>query len=153
MKSILILLLVSFSFGLLADGSYNTKIGRFSNSDFVIGGYDVVAYFTENAPVKGSEEFEHQWSNSRWLFSSKEHLELFVANPEKYAPQYGGYCAWAVGHDDTAKINPDQFSIVDGKLYLNFNSRIQNKWSKDKAKWIEEGDKYWPDLLDDILDE
>ncbi len=153
MKKILALVLLTLSFSVFAAGAYNTKIGRFSNSDFVIGGYDVVAYFTQNAPVKGSEEFEYQWSDSRWLFSSKENLELFAANPEKYAPQYGGYCAWAVAHDDTAKINPSQFSIIDDKLYLNYDARIQKKWKKDTKKYIVDGNELWPDLLEDLLDE
>ena len=151
MKKLLTLLILSVSLNAFA-GEYNTKIGFFG-TDFVIGGYDVVAYFTEDAAVKGSEKIEHTWKDSRWLFSSEEHKALFVANPEKYAPQYGGYCAWAVAHDDTAKIDPEQFSIIDGKLFLNYNAKIQKKWVKDTPKYIKDADNNWPVLLEDLLEE
>ena len=109
-------------------------------------------FFFYNA-VKGSEKIEHTWKDSRWLFSSEEHKALFVANPEKYAPQYGRYCAWAVAHEKKKKIDPEQFSIIDGKLFLNYNAKIQKKWVKDTPKYIKDADNNWPVLLEDLLEE
>ena len=113
-----------------------------------IKGYDPVAYFTENRPVKGSKEFQHQWMEANWRFSSRENLELFKAKPEKYAPQYGGYCAWAVAQNDTAGIDPKQFTILNGKLYLNYNKSINDKWTNNRDQYIIDADKYWPGLVD-----
>ena len=118
---------------------------RFNNN--AIRGYDAVAYFTIGQPTKGSKEFTYEWMGANWLFSSEEHLELFKAEPETYAPQYGGYCAWALAQNKLAPIDPKQWSIVNDKLYLNYNKKIQNKWLKDQAKFISDGDKNWPDIL------
>lgn len=109
-------------------------------------GYDVVAYFTDNKPVKGSAQFTQEWMGARWQFASAEHRELFAKDPSRYAPQYGGYCAWAVGHHATADIDPAAWRIVDGKLYLNYSPGIQKKWEQDRAKWIGEADRNWPSL-------
>ena len=80
-------------------------------------------------------------------FSSQENLDKFKADPTAYAPQYGGYCAWAIAHDKTAKGNPKNWTIVDGKLYLNYNNSIQKKWTADKTALIKEADGYWPSVL------
>jgi len=119
--------------------------GWFSNA--AVDGYDVVAYFDQGRPVKGKDEFSTKWKGAEWHFASAEHLEAFKANPEKYAPQYGGYCAWAVAHDDTASAEPDLWTIVDGKLYLNYNKDIQDKWQADKEELIKEADRNWPGIL------
>lgn len=118
---------------------------RFNNN--AIRGYDVVAYFTVGQPTKGAKEFSHEWMGANWHFSSAEHLELFMTEPEKYAPQYGGYCAWAMSQNKLAPIDPKQWSIVNDKLYLNYNKKIQNKWLKDQAKFISDADKNWPSVL------
>src|SRR5262245_15678225 len=89
-------------------------------------GYDPVAYFTENKPVKGLSEFAYEWMGAEWYFSSAANRELFMANPEKYAPQYGGYCAYAVSRGHTADISPNNWKIVEGRLYLN------NGWFAEK---------------------
>jgi len=112
-----------------------------------IKGYDTVAYFTENMPVKGLKEFSHEWNHGVWLFSNNTNLELFKANPEKYAPQYGGYCAFGVAKDSFAKVDPTQFTVLNNKLYLNYNSRIQKKWTKKRDQFIQLGDQNWPSLL------
>jgi YHS domain-containing protein len=117
------------------------------NNNLAIRGYDPVAYFTEDAAVEGSKQFEYEWQNATWRFSSEENLNMFSSNPETYAPQYGGYCAWAVAHGETASIEPEQFSIIDGKLYLNYNAKIQEKWKADTSKYIEQADENWPKLL------
>lgn len=112
-----------------------------------IRGYDPVAYFTENKPVKGSKEFLFEHNGAKWLFSSQEHLDAFKANPEKYAPQYGGYCAYAVSNGSTASIKPEFFTIHNDKLYLNYSKSVNDKWFKDKDEYIREADSHWPKLV------
>lgn len=118
-------------------------------SDEAIRGYDTVAYFTQGKPVKGKDEFSTEYNEATWLFASQEHLDLFLADPEKYAPQYGGYCAYAVSQNTTASIKPELFTIHNGKLYLNYNESINNKWLADKDNYIVDADKHWPGLLAD----
>jgi YHS domain-containing protein len=113
-----------------------------------IGGYDPVAYFSENAAVLGSAEYSYDWNGTQWHFSSPQNLDLFTAEPEKYAPQYGGYCAWAASRGYTAGTDPEAWSLYDGKLYLNYSKGIRNRWSKDIPGNVEKADKNWPDLLD-----
>ena len=112
-----------------------------------IAGYDPVAYFTDGKPVAGSSELTTEWRGATWRFASAAHRDQFVADPERYAPQYGGYCAWAVAHDDTAGIDPEAWKIVDGKLYLNYSKDIQAKWEQDVPGYIEKANGYWPKLL------
>lgn len=112
-----------------------------------VGGYDAVAYHTQAKPVPGTDEFTHMWKGATWRFSSKDNLEAFVKEPEKYAPQYGGYCAFAVGHGSLASGDPKVWKIVDGKLYLNISKSVQTSWEKDKDKLIKRGDANWPKLL------
>ena len=112
-----------------------------------IHGYDPVAYFTQGRPVEGKDEFKYQWQGATWLFASKQDLDAFAANPAKYAPQFGGYCAWAVSQNDTADIDPNAWKIVNGKLYLNYDKDIQKKWEANQAANITAGEKNWPGLL------
>lgn len=111
-----------------------------------IHGYDVVAYFIDGRPVKGSQQYMADWMGAKWRFASAEHRDLFQKEPAKYAPQYGGYCAWAVSKGYTANGDPDAWRIVNGRLYLNYNKRIQKKWEQDTATRISEGDRNWPGL-------
>jgi YHS domain-containing protein len=111
-----------------------------------INGYDPVAYFQEGKPVKGSSAFAEEWMGAKWQFTSAETRDAFRSSPEKYAPQFGGYCAWAVGHGYTAKTDPDAWRIIDGRLYLNYDKDVQKKWQQDTAKYIEEGTRNWPKL-------
>ena len=110
-------------------------------------GYDVVAYFTQAEPVKGSSDYTHEWSGATWRFASAEHRALFAENPEAYAPQYGGYCAYAVSQGAKADIDPEAWRIVDGKLYLNLNKEIQATWEQDIPGYIEQADARWPALM------
>jgi hypothetical protein len=114
-----------------------------------IHGYDAVAYFTEGKPVAGSEAHVFVWSGATWRFASAEHRELFEASPEKYAPRYGGYCAWAVSEGYTADIDPLAWRIVDGKLYLNYSPKVQARWEEDIPGRIARADETWPKLLAD----
>jgi YHS domain-containing protein len=119
--------------------------GRFTN--LAVGGYDPVAYFEVGAPEKGKAEFVHEYSGAEWRFVSAEHLEKFKADPEAYAPQYGGYCAWAVSQDYTAPGSPKAWKIVDGKLYLNYNEKVQADWEKDIPGFIAKANENWPGVL------
>ena len=118
-------------------------------SGVAIRGYDTVAYFTEGAPVEGSDEFTAEWEGATWRFASREHLDLFEADPEAYAPQYGGYCAYGVAKDSLVKIEPEQWSIVDGKLYLNYNGGVQKKWEDDIPGFITAADTKFEALLNE----
>lgn len=121
-------------------------------SDFfgkAIKGYDPVAYFTQSKPVRGDDDYTYRWKGAEWYFSSATNRDAFVQNPDKYAPQYGGYCAWAVSQGYTAKIDPDAWYIHQGKLYLNYNKSVQKKWQQNVPKHIAQGDKNWPTLLAD----
>lgn len=116
-------------------------------SDLAVAGYDTVAYFTENQAVKGSKQFKTEYKGATWRFKNADNLATFKANPEKYAPQYGGYCAWAVANNDTAKGDPHQWTIHSGKLYLNYDAEIQSRWLKDKEGFINAADKNWPNVI------
>ena len=111
------------------------------------GGYDVVAYFTNGKPVKGDDRYSAEYKDVEWLFSSQKNLDSFKQNPDMYAPQYGGYCAWAVANGYTASGDPLQWSVVNDKLYLNYDAEIQTKWTKDRDSLIVSGDKNWPGVL------
>ncbi len=116
-------------------------------SDAAAGGYDVIAYFTESQPVKGDKAFKTKYKGANWYFSSRENLDTFLGDPEKYAPQYGGYCAWAVSQGNTASGDPLQWTVHNGKLYLNYDRKINNRWRADIEKFIVDGDKNWPAVL------
>ena len=113
-----------------------------------ISGYDPVAYFTDAKPAKGSADFAFKWNGAEWRFASADHLAKFKAGPEKYAPQYGGYCAWAVSQGHTAGIDPAAWKIVGGKLYLNYDLDVQAKWQKDIPGNIVKADANWPKVLE-----
>lgn len=123
------------------------KDSIYQKSGLAIKGYDPVAYFTEKSPVKGKAEHAFVYMEAKWLFASAENLAAFKANPAKYAPQYGGYCAYAVAKGSTAKIDPEAWKIVDGKLYLNYSKSIQKKWEKDISGYIQAADANWPNVL------
>lgn len=132
-----------------AEPPINTLKNSFfgGRTDTAILGYDSVAYWTESKPVKGTDEFVFIWRGAKWKFANKNNLDLFTANPEKYAPQYGGYCAYGVANDDLVKIEADQFTVYKGKLYLNYDAGVQKDWLKDKDKYIIDADKKFADLL------
>jgi YHS domain-containing protein len=109
-----------------------------------IQGYDPVAYFKEGKPLKGKSEFSTLWNGAQWSFSSKQNLEVFKSNPEKYTPQYGGYCAFGTSEGHKAPTQPDAFTIVNDKLYLNYNKKVKAEWSKNQKERILQADKNWP---------
>ena len=122
--------------------------GAVYNYDGVaVDGSDVVAYFTEGAPTAGSAEFAHDWNGVTWHFASAANRDAFAANPADYAPQYGGYCAWAIAQGSLASSTPKAWKIVDGKLYLNYSKRIQRRWEGDIPGFITAADANWPGVL------
>jgi YHS domain-containing protein len=116
-------------------------------SSLAVGGYDAVAYFKENRPVKGKAEFSMQYKGATWQFASADNLNAFKANPPAYAPQYGGYCAWAVSQNYTASGDPLVWKIVNGRLFLNYDQSVQATWEKDIPGFIAKADKNWPGVL------
>ena len=113
-----------------------------------IDGTDPVAYFTEGRPVEGSSDITLDWNGATWRFSSVANRDLFAANPDLYAPQYGGYCAWAVSQGYTASTDPEAWAIVDGKLYLNYSKGVQARWEQDVSGNITAADANWPKVLE-----
>ena len=117
-------------------------------SSLAVSGYDAVAYFREGKPVEGSSDHEFEWNGATWRFTSAANLAAFKADPEAYAPRYGGYCAWAVSQGYTASTDPTAWRIVDGRLYLNYSHDVQRRWEQDIPGNIAKGDGNWPGVLD-----
>ena len=111
-----------------------------------IKGYDPVSYFTDGEPIKGKKVLTHIWNGATWHFASEANKQAFAKNPEKYAPQYGGYCAWAVSQGYTASTNPLAWDITDGRLFLNYSKSVQANWLVEKETNINQGDINWPSL-------
>ena len=107
-------------------------------------GYDVVAYFTESRPVKGSRSYTAEHQGATWRFASASNRDLFVSNPDQYTPKYGGFCAYAVANGalDVSTV-PEAWKIVDGKLYLNYSRGIQSRWESNMAGYIADADRNW----------
>ena len=108
-----------------------------------IKGYDTVAYFTEAKALIGSEDFQYLWRDGKWNFTSAKHRAMFIANPEKYAPQFGAYCALGVSMNAAVEADPEAWTIVDGKLYMNYSLEFRDKWRGDKEKNIEKANAAW----------
>jgi YHS domain-containing protein len=134
-------LLVPAGTALALDPVFSTYLGG------AIRGYDPVAYHTEGKPVAGKRAHRVEWKGATWSFASAENKAVFEGDPEKYAPRYGGYCAWAVSQGYTASIDPDAWSIVEGKLYLNYSLGVRDQWSQDIPGNIAKGNVNWPKLL------
>jgi hypothetical protein len=117
-----------------------------STSGLALKGYDAVAYFTDGKAVAGSRNFTHQWHGVEWRFASAANRDAFAAEPAKYAPQYGGFCAWAVANGYTAEIDPTAFKVVENRLYLNYSKSVQRDWEKDVPGNISKADGNWPKL-------
>lgn len=113
-----------------------------------IKGYDPVAFFTDAKPVMGQDSLMLQWHDASWYFASRKNLEAFQAAPEKYAPQYGGYCAYGTAMGHKAPTEVDTWTVLDGKLYFNYNSKVKGTWSKDRPAFIKKADQTWPTIKD-----
>jgi hypothetical protein len=112
-----------------------------------IEGYDTVAYFTDGEATKGSEKLAYEWLGATWHLANSEHRELFTKQPVKYAPQYGGHCALGAAFgESTVNIDPEAWTIVDGKLYLQYSRGGRDQWEQDSANLIAAADQKWPDV-------
>ncbi len=144
-------LLFAFIFAGLFTFATSTAIAQtapvFNTDGVAIQGYDPVAYFTIGEPVEGDPAHTTEWNEATWQFANAEHKALFDADPEKYAPKYGGYCAYAVSKGYTANTVPEAWSIVDGALYLNYSTGVRRIWERDKAGYIASSDANWPEVL------
>ena len=112
--------------------------------DIAIHGYDPVAYFTLKEAVKGKTNLSYQWLDSSWLFSSTENRQVFIDNPRRYVPQFGGYCAYAASYGQFADIDPRAWSIINDKLYLNYSLRVRETWKPRAAEFIGDAEQLWP---------
>lgn len=150
MKTLLIFSFVFSAFVLNGQNSdyalqhYNLKNG------LAIQGYDPVAYFIESEAVEGKSSIKHTANGITYRFASEANKKLFVANPEKYEPAYGGYCAYAMAFDDKVKIDPETFKIKDGKLFLFYNFNFTNtlkKWNKDESNLYSKAQGAWKKIV------
>ena len=129
-------------------GFTGTLAGDYFERDGVaIDGYDPVAYITEQKPVKGSPEFQSVHRGSTFQFASAAHRDVFAAEPDKYAPQYGGYCAYGMAKGYKAKIDPAAFSVIRGTLYLNYSDAVRSRWLSDVSGYIQQADANWPVVM------
>jgi hypothetical protein len=115
--------------------------------ELAVKGYDVVAYTTAGAAVEGVAQFQFRWNDAVWQFASAANRDQFSRDPARYAPQFGGYCAWAVSRGYTADIDPQAFRIVDGKLYLNYSKSVQRRWEQDVPGNVIKAVANWPGVL------
>ncbi len=133
-------------------GSVGAQAKSLTNTNWrgiALDGYDAVAFHTEGATIKGSSDYTTTYEGAKYRFSSAKNQKRFEANPNKYVPAYGGYCAWAVSvKNDTAPVDIDTWQIIDGRLILNYNAAIQAEFDADQANHIRQADKNWPDLLE-----
>lgn len=116
----------------------------FTTNDGAIQGYDAVAYFTESKAVRGSKSFTFNYAGEVWYFASAENLKTFKTTPEKYAPQFGGYCAYGMSRGYKAKTDPEAWTIVNDKLYLNYNLDVRKIWNEKQAAFIDKANQNWP---------
>lgn len=153
LKKILVVASVALVLALAGGGLFLRSVGMFSSSEVyatskgAIDGYDPVAYFTQGQPTPGAADFTHEWKGATWHFISAENRALFAAQPEKYAPQFGGYCAKAVSDNYTARSDPQAWAIVNERLYLNFDPKVQVQWQANAAERIKSAQRYWPAVL------
>lgn len=148
MRKILSILQIAVLMGFAVFQNANAADAIYTSffSNKAVAGYDVVAYFTENKSVEGNSKYTFEYKGAEWQFSSNEHLTLFKNNPEKYAPQYGGYCAWAMAGNETAPGKPAFWTVYEDKLYLNYDQSVQDTWLADKQGFIQKADLNWSKL-------
>lgn len=141
MKQTMLILLSIF---VIAQANAQSEV--FAPGGMAINGYDAVAFFKESKPVKGSAMYTYHYKDAKWLFASKENLDLFTSMPDKYAPQYGGYCAYGTSEGHKAPTQPETWTIINDKLYFNYNKQVKQMWMKDQAHRIDLADQKWPEV-------
>jgi len=120
----------------------------FNKNGVAINGYDPVAFFAENMAVQGTDQYKHEWNGTTWQFKNAANRDTFKSNPEKYAPQFGGYCAYGMSENHKTPTEPQAFTIVDDKLYLNYNMDVLKMWRKDTKGRIAKAETNWTSLKD-----
>lgn len=127
--------------------AFSVHAGQFfERNGLAIDGFDPVAYFMEQKPVKGSSEFRADYQGATFQFISAAHRDAFMADPEKFSPQYGGYCAYGMAKGYKAKIDPAAFTVVSDKLYLNYSEGVRSRWLSDVPGYIQKADTNWPEV-------
>lgn len=114
-----------------------------TDGNVAINGYDAVAYFTDGKATKGSGENEIIWQGALWHFASPEHRKLFEADPSRYAPQFGGWCAAGMAEGEYVQVDAEAWAIVDGKLYLNYSRKVRDKWQDNRSESIAKAERTW----------
>jgi len=144
----LVTAVLSLAGAALADHESGHKVLVLKNKEgAAILGYDAVAYFTDNKPVKGNPKFQSEYEGAKYYFASADRKNLFDANPAKYAPAYGGYCGYAASIDRLSPISPEWFQIIDGRLILQHNKKATDKFNADQKGNIVKADQNWPGLV------
>lgn len=146
----IILFALALMFSTLSTSSVQAKEGVYTSwqNNLAVSGYDTVSFFS-GKPQLGKKAFSFDYAGATWRFATRGNYDLFKTNPEAFMPQYGGYCAWAVAKNKLAKGTPDYWHVEDGKLYLNFNARIQRRWEKDIPAFISAAEENWPKIIED----
>lgn len=142
-------LLLSAAIAFLAAPALAEEPPIYEVSNLAIRGFDPVAYFTQGGPIEGKESIQLMWMGATWRFSSVANREAFERNPQKFAPQYGGYCAYAASRGYAAASDPEIFALYDGKLYLTHSAPVRGIWERDKAQNVSKADANWPKPLKD----
>ena len=150
LRKLLTLCLMLLGLNAFAAPPINTLKNSFfaSRTDTAINGYDSVAYFTQNAAVKGQDAHTYEWNGAKWKFSTAANLELFKSAPEKYAPQYGGYCAYGVSRNKLVEIDVEASQVVDGKLLLQYSKGVRDDFNKDVKGNLAKASANWTGLVD-----
>ena len=146
-RHLLGLALTAPALGLLSTRAMAQEAQVYAEDGIAIDGSDAVAYFDGNGPVAGDPAITFDYMGATWRFSTEANRDAFAADPEAYAPQYGGYCAYAVSQGYTASTVPEAWSIVEGKLYLNFSTGVRRRWEQDIPGHIAAADANWPGVL------
>jgi YHS domain-containing protein len=144
----LFLAITALTAAALPTGAQTKTLLNLNSSGIAIQGYDPVAFFTDGKPVKGDPKFVSKRDGAIYFFASKEHKDLFNAGPEKYEPQFGGYCAYGVSRDRLVEIDVDAFQIVDGKLLLQYSTGVRNDFNKDQPGNLAKARANWPGLVE-----
>ncbi|MEE9389042.1 MAG: YHS domain-containing (seleno)protein [Paracoccaceae bacterium] len=147
-RQFLILPLAALGATLLPRQGFAASAPVFNTDGVAIHGYDPVGYFTEGTAVDGSDAHMLKWMGSMWRFASAENMAKFEGDPRGYAPQYGGYCAFAMAQGSIATTVPKAWTIEGGKLYLNYSKGVRRRWKKDIPGYVAAADMHWPGVLD-----
>ena len=145
MKSLLSLFLMIVALSTVAPAKELLNVDR---NGVAIQGYDPVAFFTDNRPVKGNAQFQSEYRGAKYYFASSEHKAAFDKEPAKYEPQFGGYCAYGVSHGSRAPVKIEAWQIVNGRLLMQYDLSVKDEFNKDQQGTLKKADQNWPRLLD-----